>query len=59
MSNTEQKNCRDRCPYTKLCRAEGSADTDPWECANADRIMDFILESKYEPDDEYEEEKDE
>ena len=55
MSNTETTNCRERCPYAKLCRAEGSADTDPWECANADRIMDFILESKYEPDDEYEE----
>ncbi len=57
MSNTEQKNCRERCPYSKMCRAKGDADTDPWECANADRIQDFIMEARYEPDDEYEEDE--
>ena len=55
MADKESVNCKERCRFAKICRAEGSIDTDPWECPNADRIEDFILESKYEPDDEYEE----
>lgn len=50
-------NCKDRCRFAKICRAEGSDDIDPWYCIMADRIEDHILEARYEPDDEYEEDE--
>ena len=55
----ETKNCKDRCRFAKICRAAGSVDTDPWECIMADRFEEFILEARYEPDDEYEEDDEE
>ena len=57
MADTESVNCKERCRFAKICRAEGSADIDPWECIMADRFEDFIMEARYERDDEYEEEE--
>lgn len=45
-----EKNCHEYCPYSRCCYAKGSPGTDPFQCANAWRIEDILMDEKYDRD---------
>lgn len=50
------KNCREYCRLSRLCYAKGNAGQDPWECPNAWKIEDILMDDPGQENDDYEKE---